>query len=256
MNNIVKITAIIPARLQSTRLPKKVLAEIAGKSMLQRIYKIAESTKLFDQVIIATDSEIVMNHCIERNMRAKITSEAHKSGTDRIAEITGMLDSDIIINIQADEPFLEKSSLRALVELMKKEDVSIGTLTKRIDSIESLLDYNTVKLVKDINNKVLYFSRQAIPAHRDMPFRDWLTDVAYFQHLGVYGFKRNALLEVSSLSPSILEMTEKLEQLRWIENGYDVYATTVESTSFGIDTEEDLERARAHALSLEFRNAQ
>ena len=256
MNDIVKITALIPARLLSTRLPKKVLADIGGKSMLQRIYAIAQSTKLFDQVIVATDSELVMNHCIENNMRAMITSAAHQSGTDRIAEVAEMLDSEIIINIQADEPFLEKSSLEALVKLMKKDDVSIGTLTKRIESTETLLDYNTVKLVKDINHKVLYFSRQAIPAHRDIPFRDWSANTAYFQHLGVYGFKRKTLLEVSALSPSTLELTEKLEQLRWLENGYDVYSATVKSTSFGIDTVEDLERARAHALSLEFRDDQ
>ena len=247
-----KITAIIPARLQSSRLPEKVLADIAGNSMLQRVYAIALATSLFDQVIVATDSEVVMDHCIKNNMRAMITSGAHQSGTDRIAEVAEMLDSDIIINIQADEPFLEKSTLVALVELMKNEDVSIGTLTKRIESTEALLDYNTVKLVKDLNNKVLYFSRQAIPAHRDIPFRKWLDNASYYQHLGVYGFKRNKLLEVTSLNPTELETSEKLEQLRWLEHGYEVFAATVHSLSFGIDTEEDLEKARAHALSLEF----
>ena len=135
---------------------------------------------------------------------------------------------------------------------MKNEKVVIGTLTKRIESTEALLDYNTVKLVKDLNNKVLYFSRQAIPAHRDIPYREWLANTSYFQHLGVYGFKRKELLEVTSLKPTDLEKSEKLEQLRWLEYGYDVYSSTVKSTSFGIDTEEDLERARAHALSLEF----
>ncbi len=251
-----KITAIIPARLQSTRLPKKVLADIAGISMLQRVYNIAFSSLLFDQVIVATDSELVMDHCNNNNMRSMITSADHKSGTDRIAEVAEMIDSDIIINIQADEPFLEISTLTALVDLMKKEGVLIGTLTKLIESTESLLDYNTVKLVKDSNDKVLYFSRQAIPAQRDKPYRKWLDDCEYFQHLGVYGFKRNSLLEVSSLASSILEKSEKLEQLRWLENGYNVYSATVKSKSFGIDTEEDLERARVFALSLDFSNDQ
>ncbi len=247
-----KIIAIIPARLKSSRLPEKVLADIAGNSMLQRVYAIALSTELFDQIIIATDSEIVMNHCIKNNMRAMITSAAHQSGTDRIAEVAEMLDSDIIINIQADEPFIEISTLEALVELMKNQDVSIGTLTKRIESTESLLDYNTVKLVKDSNNKVLYFSRQAIPAQRDIPYREWLNNGAYFQHLGVYGFKRKALLEVTSLIPTDLEKSEKLEQLRWLENGYEVFAATVKSLSFGIDTQEDLVKARTYAHSLKF----
>jgi 3-deoxy-manno-octulosonate cytidylyltransferase (CMP-KDO synthetase) len=250
MNDILKITAIIPARLHSTRLPEKVLADIAGISMLQRVYNIARSTELFDQIIVATDSEIIMSHCIENNMRAIITSVAHQSGTDRIAEVAEMLDSDIIINIQADEPFLELSSLEALVELMKNKDVSIGTLAKRIESTESLFDYNTVKIVKDSNNKVLYFSRQAIPAQRDVPFRNWLNKGAYYQHLGVYGFKRKELLEVTSLVPTDLETSEKLEQLRWLENGYEVFAATVMSLSFGVDTQEDLDKAIAYAHTL------
>ncbi|MFT6336746.1 MAG: 3-deoxy-manno-octulosonate cytidylyltransferase (CMP-KDO synthetase) [Saprospiraceae bacterium] len=247
-----KITAIIPARLQSTRLPEKVLADIAGKSMLQRVYNIADSTTLFDQVIVATDSEIVMNHCIGNNMRAMITSAEHQSGTDRIAEVAEMLDSDIVINIQADEPFLEISTLKALVGLMSNENVSIGTLTKRIETTEVLLDYNTVKLVKDSNDKVLYFSRQAIPAHRDIPYRDWLANASYFQHLGVYGFKREVLLNITSLPLSELEKSEKLEQLRWLSNGYTIHAITVMSSSFGIDTVDNLEKARAHALRIDF----
>lgn len=247
-----KITAIIPARLQSTRLPEKVLADIAGSSMLQRVYAIANTTDLFDQVIVATDSEQVMSHCIAKNMRAMITSAAHQSGTDRIAEVAELLNSDIIINIQADEPFLEQESLHALVDLMKLEEVLIGTLAKKITTTEELLDYNNVKLVKDKNSKVLYFSRQAIPSHRDLPYRQWLDNSTYFQHLGIYGFKRETLLSITSLPVSSLEKSEKLEQLRWLENGFSIHATTVDSTSFGIDTEEDLQKARDYALSLEF----
>lgn len=245
-----KITAIIPARLQSTRLPEKVLADICGQTMLQRVYQLAVSTDLFDHVIVATDSEKVMLHCIECNMRAMITSDEHVSGTDRIAEVAEMMDSDIVINIQADEPFLEASAIKSLVTLMMNENVSIGTLTKVIENTESLLDYNTVKLVKDTNNRILYFSRQAIPAHRDIPYREWLDHASYFQHIGVYGFKRKALLEITALSPSELELSEKLEQLRWLSNGYDVHSVTVNSNSFGIDTEEDLEKARARVLTI------
>ena len=244
------ITAIIPARLKSTRLPEKVLADIGGASMLERVYQLAISTHLFDQVIIATDSEKVMLHCIDCNMRVMITSDQHESGTDRIAEVAGMMDSDIVINIQADEPFLEASALHALVDLMKQDNVYIGTLTKEISDTAALLDYNTVKLVKDINSRVLYFSRQAIPAHRDIPYRNWLNHSSYFQHIGVYGFKRGVLLDITSLPPSALESSEKLEQLRWLSNGYDVHAVTVSSKSFGIDTEEDLEKARTRVLTI------
>jgi 3-deoxy-manno-octulosonate cytidylyltransferase (CMP-KDO synthetase) len=251
-----KITAIIPARLESTRLPSKVLLDILGKTMLQRVYEMAIASELFDQVIIATDSEIIMNHCIALNMRSMITSSSHESGTDRIAEVAEMLDSDIVINIQADEPFLEKASLTALVDLMRSNDVAIGTLTKVIKSTESLLDYNTVKLVKNINDRVMYFSRQAIPAHRDIPYRKWLDDGEYFQHLGVYGFRREVLIEVASLNPTRLEQSEKLEQLRWLENGHHIFAATVASTSFGIDTEDDLERARSYAAAVEFNKDQ
>ena len=247
-----KITAIIPARLESTRLPKKVLADIGGSSMLQRVYQVAVTSLLFEQVIVATDSELVMDHCIKNNMRSMTTSVAHQSGTDRIAEVAEMVDSDIIINMQADEPFLENSNLIALVELMKREEVTIGTLAKKIETTESLLDYNSVKLVKDRNNKVLYFSRQAIPAQRDEPYRNWLKNESYYHHLGLYGFKKETLIQITKLDQSKLELAEKLEQLRWIENGHDVYVSIVKSESFGIDTVEDLERARTYAISKAF----
>lgn len=239
-----KISAIIPARLESTRLPKKVLADIGGQSMIQRVYQKAIDSKLFDQVIIATDSEKVMSHCIAFNMRVMITSDQHESGTDRVAEVASMLDSEIIINIQGDEPFIEISSLEAIVHLMKNDDVYIGTLTKRIEDTESLLDYNIVKLVKDNNQKVLYFSRQAIPAQRDVPYRNWLDKGIYYQHLGLYGFKKDTLLAITSLAQSELEKSEKLEQLRWMSNGYSVHVAEVESQSFGIDSPADLEKAR------------
>jgi len=191
-----KVIAIIPARLESTRLPRKILADINGKSMLQRVYEQADSAGVFDQII------------------------------------------------QADEPFIEPNNLAALVSTMKRDEVMIGTLCKRIKSTEDLLDYNVVKLVRDNAGKVLYFSRQAIPTVRDEPYRKWLDHQSYYQHLGLYAFKKEILLEITQLSQHELEVSEKLEQLRWLGNGYAVHCSEVESSSFGIDTEEDLEKAR------------
>jgi len=220
--------------------------------MIELVFDSVSSSKLFHQIIVATDSEKVMNHCIAKNIRAMITSVDHKSGTDRIAEVAELLDTDIVINIQADEPFIEASSLKALVELMKRDEVSIGTLSKNVPDTESLLDYNVVKLVKDINDKVLYFSRQAIPAHRDIPYREWMSKSDYYQHLGIYAFKKSTLLEITKLPQHQLEMDESLEQLRWLGNGYPVHVVNVESSSFGIDTEEDLDKARELVRNIEF----
>jgi 3-deoxy-manno-octulosonate cytidylyltransferase (CMP-KDO synthetase) len=239
-----KIIAIIPARYQSRRLPNKVLAEIAGQSILYRVYKQVEKSNIFDEIIIATDHPKVENHCHQHKINVKMTSPDHISGTDRIAEVISDVEADIIINIQGDEPFIEVESINAIVDLLKNEKVHIGTLCKRVTNESFLFDYNVVKLVKDLNDKVLYFSRQAIPAIRDQPFRDWFSSYRYFQHLGIYGFKKNVLLDLVAIPPSGLELAEKLEQLRWLESGYTIYAKEVISESFGIDTQEDLDRAR------------
>ena len=239
-----KVIAIIPARLQSTRLPRKVLADINGLSMLQRVYDMAQSCGIFDQILVATDSEEVMMHCITHNMPSMITSDQHQSGTDRVAEAASMIDADVIVNIQVDEPFIEPENVVALVEMMKHDEVAIGTLCKKIKSTEDLLDYNVVKLVKDDTGKVLYFSRQAIPSVRDEPYRKCLDHHIYYQHLGLYAFKKEVLLAVTRLDQHVLETSEKLEQLRWLGNGYTIHSIEVQSDSFGIDTEDDLEKAR------------
>lgn len=239
-----KIIAIIPARFKSRRLPSKMLADIAGKSILHRVYEQALKADVFDEIIVATDHQKIIEHCSMMKMKVELTSDSHISGTDRIAEVAHTKDADIIINIQGDEPFIEIESIRALVSLLKNEDVAIGTLCKVIKEESALYDYNIVKLVKDISSKVLYFSRQALPSHRDKPYREWMENSTYYQHLGLYGFKKETLLEIVKLKPSALELSEKLEQLRWLENGYSIYCEEVQSDSFGIDTEKDLEKAR------------
>ena len=240
-----KIAAIIPARYESTRLPGKVLLEIQGKSILQRVYEQVKKVDAVDLVKVATDTDKIANHCREKDMQYIMTSSAHQSGTDRVAEAANSLDADIIINVQGDEPFIEPSAINSLVELMRQDNVHIGTLCKKIVDENRIFDYNTVKLVMDKHAKVLYFSRQAIPAIRDKAYSEWITQRPYFQHLGIYGFRKDTLLNITQLNMSELERTEKLEQLRWLENGYSVHCRVVQSDSFGIDTEEDLKSARA-----------
>lgn len=238
------IVAIIPARLESSRLPKKVLADISGKTMLEHVYDNAVASDLFDKVLIAADHESIVDLCTSKRMNVCLTSKKHQSGTDRVAEAALSIDADIIINIQADEPFIEKSALVAIVSLLKKDEVNIGTLSKSIKSTEDLLNYNVVKLVKAKTNRVLLFSRQAIPVQRNTPYREWISRADYFHHLGIYGFKKDTLLEITKLEVDILEQSERLEQLRWLSNGYEIFVENVNSDSFGIDTEEDLQKAR------------
>lgn len=239
-----RIIALIPARLESSRLPEKVLADLGGKSLIYRVYKQAVNAEIFDQVVVATDHEKIVQHCQAINIPVVLTSQDHQSGTDRIAEAATHLDAEIIVNIQGDEPFIEKESILALVSLIKKDFVHIATLCKPMPDTEALLDYNVVKLVKNRKDEVMYFSRQAIPAQRDKPYKLWLESSNYLQHLGLYAFKRETLLELVKLELGILEQSEKLEQLRWMENGYKVHCVEVKSESFGIDTKDDLERAR------------
>lgn len=241
-----KVVAIIPARFESTRLPEKMLKEIAGQSILYRVFQQALKANVFDDIIVATDHKVIFDHCTSHNVNVEMTSSEHISGTDRIAEVGIKIDADIFLNIQGDEPFIEVECIQSLVALLKKENVLIGTLCKKIIDETSVFDYNIVKLVRDINDKVLYFSRQAIPCHREIPYREWHKMSTYYQHLGLYGFKRKALLEIVKLKPSELELSEKLEQLRWLENGYSIHCKEVKSNSFGIDTQEDLDKARAN----------
>lgn len=239
-----KIIAIIPARFESTRLPGKILADIGGHSILYRVYQQTQLSKVFDEIIVATDHQKIVEHCNQFEMNVALTSDKHISGTDRIAEIVHNIEADIIINIQGDEPFIEIECIQQLADLMKEDHVAIGTLYKKITEKTSIFDFNAVKLVKDNNDKILYFSRQAIPCNREYPYREWSDQTDYFQHIGLYGFKKDVLLQVVKLPPSSLELSEKLEQLRWIQNGFTIYGKEVQSTSFGIDTEEDLSKAR------------
>ncbi len=232
---------IIPARLSSTRLPNKVLAKIGDREM---VIKTAQAVASIDRVAIATDSNEVIEVAKKYGFEAVLTGEC-KSGTDRIYEAAKKLNLDeneVIINVQADEPFIEKEVVETLFELTKKyaknEEVLATTCYKLIDEKEAN-DSNIVKVVTNLEGFALYFSRAKIPFAREESLK------TYKAHLGLYGFTMKKLAKFCTMQEGILEDIEKLEQLRILDNGYKIALTQVETKSFGIDTKEDLERARA-----------
>ncbi|GAB6073862.1 3-deoxy-manno-octulosonate cytidylyltransferase [Nautilia lithotrophica] len=235
---------IIPARLSSSRLPNKVLATINDKPMIIWCAQVAEKV---DDVCIATDSKEVVDICKKYGFNAVITSDKHKSGSDRIkeaADILGLKDDDIVINMQGDEPFLEPEILKAVKEKLteiKNRDFVMVSCYKEIDELHAS-DPNLVKVIMDVNSDAIYFSRSKIPYNRDdVPHQ-------YFGHIGIYGFIKKSLDEFVKMRGEI-EHIEKLEQLRVIENGKKIAMIKVETKSFGIDTKDDLEKARAYAKS-------
>lgn len=227
---------IIPARLASTRFPEKILAQINGVPM---VVATAKRVGCLDEVVVATDSKKVQEVCTAYNLKSILTLDTHESGTDRINEAATKLnlnDNEIIINVQADEPFIEKEVVQGVIERVKsKKSALITSCYKKISHTQAK-DPNLVKVVVDKHGYAIYFSRSKIPYDRE----DYDN---YLGHLGIYGFTCKGLKTFCSLKPSILEKTEKLEQLRALENGYKIAMLEVQSKSFGIDTKEDLEKA-------------
>jgi len=228
--------AVIPARLGSTRLSRKVLRDIAGKPMVQRVYEAAKKCPLLKDVIIATDADEVMRLAEANGWKAQMTSSAHRSGTDRVNEVAQRVPADIYVNIQGDLPLLRPEQVEALLKPMQRTEVMVSTV-KTPCKPEEIENPNAVKVVTDKNGRALYFSRSTIPYDRDRS-----GDIQYFKHLGLYAYRKAALQRFCSLPESKLEASERLEQLRLLENGIDIY---VEETPFGsveVDTEEDLRR--------------
>jgi 3-deoxy-manno-octulosonate cytidylyltransferase (CMP-KDO synthetase) len=236
-----KIIALIPARLESTRLPRKLLRMLDGKTILRRTYEAVLATELFDEVIVVCDNQLLCEEMMQYNYRFMLSEREHESGTDRIAEAAMRLNADIIVNVQADEPFIEKQALQKVIELFQNPLVEIASLKKRITDLSQINNPNCVKVVTDAQGKALYFSRSSIPYNRDQS-----ESVVYFQHIGVYAFRKNVLLKFASLPPSPLEQIEKLENLRMLENGLSVYLAEIEHVGISIDTEEDLLKAIAY----------
>lgn len=239
------ILGVIPARYASSRFPGKPLVDIGGKTMIQRVYEQAQKSRLLNRVIIATDDERIANQVRAFGGVVQITRSDHASGTDRCAEIAqseNLNIQDVVINIQGDEPFIAPEQIDTLCKLFDSPDIEIATLYKSFRSSDECANSNTIKLVTDVNGKALFFSRAVIPF-----VRSGINSLnACKQHIGIYGYRAGVLQQVSSLAPSLLEKTEMLEQLRWLENGYSIYTAQSEHESWSIDTPEDLKKVHAH----------
>jgi 3-deoxy-manno-octulosonate cytidylyltransferase (CMP-KDO synthetase) len=241
-----KTLIIIPARYASSRLPGKPLAEIKGKPMIQHVYeRVADA---FENTYIATDDTRIINAAESFNAKVVMTDINHQSGTDRcrqdleIIEQTNRQNFDIIINVQGDEPLISPEALRTAEALLEDNTVQIATLIKRINNTEEISDPNIPKVVTDKNNRALYFSRQAIPYHRDSPKTLDLKTHKYYKHIGLYAYRKKVLEEIVKLPISYLEEAEKLEQNRWLENGFSVHCALTEYESISVDTKNDLKK--------------
>lgn len=242
-----KFIGIIPARYASSRFPGKPLADLGGKTMIERVYTRVSS--VMDNVAVATDDERIFKAVEAFGGRAVMTSPDHRSGTDRCREAVRILgnDADVVINIQGDEPFIAPSQLRSLMDSFSDPDVEIASLARPFDparGFEALADPNTPKVVMDNRMNAIYFSRSVIPYVRNYPHDEWAQHAAYYTHVGLYGYRRKTLELLGSLPQSSLELAESLEQLRWLQAGYKIRMSLTDEPTIGIDTPADLEAAR------------
>ena len=237
--------ALIPARLASTRLPRKLLLDLQGKTVLRRTYEAVAESNLFEAVYAVCDHELLYNEITSFGGNALMSNPNHESGTDRIAEAAQQLDADIIINIQGDEPFIRKEALQQVIELFQHPDAHITSLKTRIHTTEELHNPNAVKVVCNEQGKAIFFSRSPIPFVREEQ-----ADTAHYKHIGVYGYRREALLKLASTAPGMLERTEKLENLRMLELNMTIYLAETEPFGIAIDTQDDYEKAQAYLASL------
>lgn len=244
------IIGIIPARYASTRFPGKPLVDIDGKSMIQRVYEQSKKATLLSCVVIATDDERIMAHVREFGGNAMMTSPQHVSGTDRCAEII-RLDTenkwDVVINIQGDEPYIQPEQIDSLCRCFESADTSIATLIKEIKSSDELFNHNNAKVILNKNREAIYFSRAPVPYCRNYPDQEWIKHHTYYKHIGIYGYRAGMLLELAQLPKTKLEITESLEQLRWIENGYKINTAITSFESIAIDTPDDLLKIKTTA---------
>lgn len=238
-----KILAVIPARYGSTRFEGKPLVDIAGKSMIQRVYEQVQNSHV-DKIIVATDDIRIFEHVQSWNGNATMTYPEHPSGTDRCAEVAFQYpEFDFILNIQGDEPLIHPETINQLIQTLKNPKCEISTAYTHFEDTETLFSVSEAKIVTDQQGKILYFSRSVIPYQRNTKDNElWLSKYAYKKHLGIYGFRRQVLLEIANIPPSPLEQSESLEQLRWLENGYQIYGFYTPHDAFGVDTPADIER--------------
>jgi 3-deoxy-manno-octulosonate cytidylyltransferase (CMP-KDO synthetase) len=235
MNTLV----VIPSRYASTRFPGKPLALIHGKPMVQHVWEKCRKAADVQRVIVATEDDRIVNACAKFGAEAEMTSDGHASGTDRVAEVARRHpEFDVVLNVQGDEPGIPSETITAVVRALSDQAVDISTAVAAVTDADDLNNPNVVKAVTTLGGSALYFSRAHIPYHRG---QDPVTRPTYYRHLGIYGFQRNILLAVTQLPVSPLERAESLEQLRWLQAGYNIQCVPVAGFSIGVDTPEDLQ---------------
>ncbi|MDD5569789.1 MAG: 3-deoxy-manno-octulosonate cytidylyltransferase [Bacteroidales bacterium] len=240
---------IIPARYKSSRFPGKLLIDINGKSMLQRVYEQSEKTKSLSYLAVATDDKRIFEHVKKIGGNVIMTSEKHKTGTDRCLEAAEKLktkikfsDDDVIINIQGDEPFIQPEQITQLTKCFKNKNTQIATLIKKIENDKEIYSPGTIKVVFNKDKEAIYFSRSPIPFFRNKEQKEWLGSFDFYKHIGIYSYRFRILKQIVKLKQSSLEIAESLEQLRWLQNGYKIKIEITEHESFSIDTPEDLKK--------------
>jgi 3-deoxy-manno-octulosonate cytidylyltransferase (CMP-KDO synthetase) len=243
---MLQFAGIIPARYASTRFPGKPLVMIKGKTMIERVYR--QASKVLTDVAVATDDPRIEADVLRFGGNVIMTSPNHQSGTDRCAEALAKFEKqlakkfDVVINIQGDEPFIQPAQLEKLMGCFLEPKTQIATLAKPIETTADLLNPNHVKVIVDPAKKAIYFSRSPIPYFRNKPQDEWVKSQTYLKHIGIYAYRADALIKITKLQQSPLELIESLEQLRWIENGYTIAVETTPFESISVDTPDDLDK--------------
>ncbi|EPD99616.1 3-deoxy-manno-octulosonate cytidylyltransferase [Capnocytophaga sp. oral taxon 336] len=242
-----KLIAMIPARYGATRFPAKLMQDLCGKPVIVHTYERVADTRLFDEVYVVTDDDRIEKAIREVGGKVIRSKKEHNSGSDRLAEASRDLDVDVIVNVQGDEPFTDKENLQKVIDIFAKDltkSIAVASLMERITDPDDIANPNNVKVIVNKFGEALYFSRNIIPFPRDPN-----TKVSYYKHIGIYAYRKEALQQFTELPPSLLEETEKLEQLRYLENGFKIRLALTNIPTIGIDTPEDLERARKRLIT-------
>ena len=245
-----KILGIIPARFASTRFPGKPLIDLAGKTMIQRVYEQAKLASSLTEVVVATDDQRIFDVVELFGGKAIFTSDKHQSGTDRCAEVAEKMSGfDAVINIQGDEPLINPIQIDLVASCFDNDQTQLATLVKIIKSEEELFNFNTPKVILNKNLEAIYFSRQTIPYLNNIDTKNYLQHHTFYKHVGIYGYKTETLLQIAKLPIGNLEKAEILEQLRWIENGYKIKVAITEHETLAIDSPDDVENVLKAILS-------
>lgn len=237
-----KKIAVIPARFEASRFPGKLMKDLCGKSVILRTYEAALTTRLFDQVLVATDSELIYHEIVNNGGEAVMSHKTHDTGSDRIAEAVENYEADIVINVQGDEPFTNKEDLEKLIQVFEndqKKEIALASLMHEIKDQVDIQNPNNVKVITDLSDYAIYFSRSVIPYPRDQSIKQ-----PVYKHIGIYAFRKDALIEFYNQSPTPLELSEKIECIRYLEHGKKIKMIATNHLSIGIDTPEDLDKAR------------